>query len=276
MNAIETHALTKAWPGFTLEGLNLSLPSGSILGLIGENGAGKTTTIQLLLGMLRPDSGSVRVLGQERPDLERIGIVLDEPGFPQCVNAIQLGKILSSVYRNWNRNQYRDYLTRFRLPERKPYSDYSRGMKMKLGIAVALSHDPRLLILDEATSGLDPMVRDEILDIFNDFTREESHSILISSHIVSDLEKLCDYIAFLHKGRLMLFEEKDALYQHYGRELCSEADFQVLAPEAVIGKKVSPYGVEAIVRREALPNGWQVSPVSIEDLFIFMAKEDAQ
>lgn len=276
MNAIETHALTKAWPGFTLEGLNLSLPSGSILGLIGENGAGKTTTIQLLLGMLRPDSGSVRVLGQERPDLERIGIVLDEPGFPQCVNAIQLGKILSSIYHNWNSDQYRDYLTRFRLPERKPYSDYSRGMKMKLGIAVALSHDPRLLILDEATSGLDPMVRDEILDIFNDFTREESHCILISSHIVSDLEKLCDYIAFLHRGRLMLFEEKDALYQHYGRVLCSEADFQVLAPEAVIGKKVSPYGVEAIVRREALPNGWQVSPVSIEDLFIFMAKEDAQ
>lgn len=276
MNAIETHNLTRAYPGFTLEGLNLSLPSGSILGLIGENGAGKTTTIRLLLGMLAPDAGTMRVLGQEEPDLERIGIVLDEPGFPPCVNALQLDKILSSIYRNWNSTRYRDYLARFRLPERKPYSDYSRGMKMNLGIAVALSHDPQLLILDEATSGLDPMVRDEILDIFNDFTREENHSILISSHIVSDLEKLCDYIAFLHKGRLMLFEEKDALYQRYGRILCSAADFETLAPEAVIGRKINPYNVEAIVRREALPNGWQASPVSIEDLFIFMAKEEAK
>lgn len=276
MNAIETHDLTKVYPGFTLDKLNLCLPSGSILGLIGENGAGKTTTIQLLLGMLRPEGGTCQVLGQGKADLEHVGVVLDEPGFPPCTNAIQIGKIMSHLYRQWDDTQYRCYLKRFSLPERKPYQDYSRGMKMKLGIAVALSHNPQLLILDEATSGLDPVIRDEILDLFYEFTRDESHSILISSHIVSDLEKLCDYIAFLHQGKLMLFEEKDALYRHYGRILCSKEDFEALAPEAVIGKKISPYAVEAIVRREEIPVGWETKPVSIEDLFIFMAKENVQ
>lgn len=275
MNAIETKKLTKTYPGFVLDKLDLTLPAGTILGLIGENGAGKSTTIKILLGMTGADSGSYAFLGQSAPDLEDIGVVLDEPGFPLCLNAVQIGKIMADLYKRWDTPLYRQYLTRFNLPEKKRYRDFSRGMKMKLAIAVALSHRPKLLILDEATNGLDPMVRDEILDIFNEFTRDEDHSILISSHIVSDLEKICDYIAFLHKGKLTLYEEKDALYQQYARIVCSAEDFRTLDPAAVKGKKVSPYGVEAIVQRDQIPPGWHCTPFSIEDLFIFMAKEDA-
>ena len=276
MNAFETHNLCKQYSGFTLNDLNLKLPSGTILGLIGENGAGKSTTIKLLLGMTQPDSGTFSLLGQAQPDMEDIGVVLDEPGFPLCLNPKQIGKVMAGIYRRWDSTAYTNYLTRFSLPENKKYSGLSRGMKMKLAIAVALSHHPKLLILDEATNGLDPMVREEILDLFNDFTREEDHSILISSHIVSDLEKICDYIAFLHKGQLMLYEEKDALYQRYGRIICSREDFETLAPGAIKGKKESPYGVEVIVYRELVPAHWKLVPVNIEDLFVFMAKEDAQ
>ena len=276
MNAIETHNLRKEYPGFVLDGLNLTLPSGTILGLIGENGAGKSTTMKLLLGMIRPDGGRFTLLGQSEPDLEDIGVVLDEPGFPLCLNAKQLGKVMAGIYRRWDPAVYAGLLTRFRLPENKKYSDLSRGMKMKLAIAVAMSHHPKLLILDEATNGLDPMVRDEILDLFNEFTRQADHSILISSHIVSDLEKICDYIAFLHKGRLMLFAEKDDLYQRYGRVLCSAEDFETLDPDTVKGKRETPYGMEVIVDREKIPAHWKPVPVNIEDLFIFMAKEDGQ
>lgn len=276
MNAIETHNLTKHYPGFCLDNLNLQLPTGTIVGLIGENGAGKSTTIKILLGMIQQDSGSYVMLGQPQPDMEDIGVVLDEPGFPLCLNTRQIGIIMADLYRRWDAAVYEQYLTRFSLPEKKRYKDFSRGMKMKLAIAVALSHQPRLLILDEATNGLDPMVRDEILDIFNDFTRQEDHSVLISSHIVSDLEKICDYIAFLHKGKLMLFAEKDALFQRFGRIVCSREDYEILDPAAVMGKKVSAYGVEAIVDRDLVPPLWKITPVSIEDLFIFMAKEDGQ
>ena len=215
-NAIEIRGLTKRFPGFALEGLNLTLPSGCILGLIGENGAGKSTTIKLLLGMLKPDGGSASVLGADiggdlRPVKEEIGVVLDEPGLPHMLKAGQINKIMGSVYKNWSSDDFAVLLRRLDLPEDKAYGDFSRGMKMKMGLAIALAHKPRLLLLDEATSGLDPVVRDDVTDLLLDFTRDEGHSILLSSHIVSDLEKVCDYIAFLHKGKLMLMEEKDAL-----------------------------------------------------------------
>ena len=212
MNAIELSHVTKHFPGFTLQDLSLAVPSGTICGLVGENGAGKSTTIRLLMGGLQPDSGTCTVLGTDAasPEFlavkEDIGVVLDEAYFPESLNALQVGDVMARTYRRWDGKQYRNYLTRFGLPEKKPFKDFSRGMKMKLAIAVALSHSPKLLVLDEATSGLDPIVRDEVLEIFNEFTREEDHSILISSHILSDLEKLCDYIAFLHQGRLLFCE----------------------------------------------------------------------
>ncbi len=275
MNAIEIRGLSKSYPGFHLDNLDLTLPHGCILGLVGENGAGKSTTIRLMLDMIRKDAGTIRLLGKENQPLtkEDIGVVLDEVGISGCLTPIQVGKIMSLSFQNWNSTLYTEYLHRLQLPENKKFKDFSRGMKMKLGIAVALSHDPKLLILDEATSGLDPVVRDEILDIFLDFTREENHSILISSHIVSDLEKICDYIAFLHKGKLLLYEEKDTLREQYGILHCTAQELEQLPKEAIIGKRQNPYAIEVLVDRRRLPFPAPLSPADIEQLFIFMTKE---
>ncbi len=280
MNAIEVKDLTKSYSGFKLDKISFTLPSGCIMGLVGENGAGKSTTIKLILNMIKKDGGEVKILGKDNSDnikitKEDVGVVLDEVGIPELLNAKQVGKIMKNTFRNWNEKDYGENLTRLSVPFDKPFKDFSRGMKMKLGIAIALSHNAKLLILDEATSGLDPVVRDEVLDIFNEFTRDENHSILISSHIVSDLEKLCDYIAFLHKGKLLLFEEKDVLLAEYGVIHCTEKQLRELTPSSVIHKKISPYGIEAIVKRGKIPNSMSVSPISIEELFVQMAKEKA-
>ena len=275
MNAIELRDLEKHYRDFDLR-ISLTLPQGCILGLVGENGAGKSTTIRMMLGMTRPDGGSLQVLGQPQADKEQIGVVLDEPAFPECLTAKQVGKVMAGIFRSWDKVAYAGYLKKLGLPENKSFKEFSRGMKMKLSIAVALSHHPRLLVLDEPTSGLDPVVRDEVVELFADFARQEDHSVLISSHIVSDLEKLCDYVAFLHKGRLLLCEERDALREEYGLAQLSKAAFEALDPAAVVGSRRSPYGVSAILRRSEAPAGMQLEPVSIEDLFILMVKEDAQ
>ena len=277
MNAIEIKDLCKTYPGFSLDHVNLTLPCGCIMGLVGENGAGKSTTIRLILDMIARDSGTITLLGKDNREnirllKEDIGVVLDEVGIPACLNPKQVGKIMANTFRNWEQAVYDSLLEKLAVPPEKPFKDFSRGMKMKLGIAIALSHRPKLLILDEATSGLDPVVRDEVLDLFSEFTREESHAVLISSHIVSDLEKICDYIAFLHKGRLLLCEEKDALKEKYGLLRCSREQLSALPPEAVIGRKETAYGVEAIAARDAVPAGLSLSPIDIEELFIFMVK----
>lgn len=278
MNALEIKNLTKSYPGFTLDNLNLTLPGGCILGLIGENGAGKSTTIKLILDMIHKDSGTVTIFGQDNGKnieliKEEIGVVMDEAGIPECLTVTQVGRVMKHTFRNWDEAEYSRLIQKLGLPDKKPFKDFSRGMKMKLGIAVAMSHNSKLLILDEATSGLDPVVRDEVVEMFSDFTRDENHSVLISSHIVSDLEKLCDYVAFLHKGKLMLCEEKDRLLEEYGLLHCTAEELQQLPSEAVRYKKENPYGVEAMVRRSAVPDGISVSPISIEELFVFMVKE---
>ena len=281
MNAIEIRDLCKTYPGFSLDHVNLTLPCGCIMGLVGENGAGKSTTIRLILDMIARDSGTITLLGKDNREnirllKEDIGVVLDEVGIPACLNSKQVGKIMANTFRNWEQAVYDTLLEKLAVPPEKPFKDFSKGMKMKLGIAIALSHRPKLLILDEATSGLDPVVRDEVLDLFSEFTREESHAVLISSHIVSDLEKICDYIAFLHKGRLLLCEEKDALKEKYGILRCSKEQLSALPPQAVIGRKETAYGVEAIAARDAVPAGLSLSPIDIEELFIFMVKEANQ
>ena len=275
MNALEIRNLTRHFGDFTLDRLNLTLPGGCILGLIGENGAGKSTTIRLILGMLRPDGGTVTILGRDNRDnlaltKQDIGVVLDEVGIPECMTPKQVGIVMADVFTRWDAKTYEGLLERFSLPKNKKFKEFSRGMKMKLGLAVALSHQAKLLILDEATSGLDPVVRDEVVSILSEFTRDESHSILISSHIVSDLEKLCDYVAFLHKGKLLLCEEKDMLLSEYGILHCRPED---LPETGVLHKKLSPYGAEAIVRRDAVKPGTALSPISMEELFVFMSKE---
>lgn len=278
MNALEIKNLTKKFPDFTLENLNLTLPAGCILGLIGENGAGKSTTIKLILDILHKDSGTITILGRDSEDhlektKEDIGVVMDELGIPTCLNPREVGKVMAGTFRNWDDTAYQGYLKDLDIPENKKFKDFSRGMKMKLGIAIALSHHAKLLLLDEATSGLDPVARDQVVDMLEDFTRDESHAVLISSHIVSDLEKLCDYIAFLHKGQLMLMEEKDVLLEQYGILHCERARLEALEEGAVLHRKDSPYGCEALVRREAIPADLRISPVSIEELFVYMVKE---
>ena len=276
--AVSVKNLTKSFSGFKLDDLNLTLPCGCIMGLIGENGAGKSTTMKLILDILHKDSGSITILGRDNQDDSRltkedVGVVMDEVGIPECLTVSQVGKVMRHTFRNWDDGEYNRLLIKLSLPQNKPFKEFSRGMKMKLGIAVAMSHGAKLLLLDEATSGLDPVVRDEVVEMFSDFTRDETHSILISSHIISDLEKLCDYVAFLHKGKLLLCEEKDMLLAQYGIIHYTAEQFRGLHADAVKYKKETPYGVEAMVLRDAVPNDISISPVSIEELFIFMVKE---
>ena len=278
MNALEIRNLTKSFKDFRLDNLSLTLPSGCIMGLIGENGAGKSTTIKLILDMLHKDSGSIRILGEDNEKnimllKEDVGVVMDYVGLPELLTAKQIGKIMKNAFKNWDQDEYKRLLTKFSLPEDKQYRHFSRGMRMKLGIAIAMSHGAKLLLLDEATSGLDPVARDEVVEMFYDFTRDENHSILISSHIVSDLEKLCDYIAFLHKGKLLLCEEKDVLLSKYGIVHCTPELISTLDAASIKHTKVTPYGIEAIVLRESIPEDFKISPITIEELFLFMVKE---
>ena len=278
MNALEIRNLTKSFKDFRLDNLNLTLPSGCIMGLIGENGAGKSTTIKLILDMLHKDGGSIKILGEDNEKnimllKEDVGVVMDYVGLPELLTAKQIGKIMKNTFKNWDQDEYKRLLTKFSLPENKQYRHFSRGMRMKLGIAIAMSHGAKLLLLDEATSGLDPVARDEVVEMFYDFTRDENHSILISSHIVSDLEKLCDYIAFLHKGQLLLCEEKDVLLSKYGIVHSTPELISALDTTTIKHTKVTPYGIEAIVLRESIPEDFKISPITIEELFLFMVKE---
>ncbi len=277
MNAIEIKNLCKKYKGFELDNINLCLPGGCIMGLVGENGAGKSTLIRLIMDVITRDSGSISVLGKDNKDnfaltKQDIGVVLDNVGYYENFTGKIVSKIMRNIYTNWDDKLFFEYLERFDVPADKKFSKLSKGMKMKMAIAVALSHNAKLLIFDEATNGLDPVVRDDILDILSEFTRDESHSVLISSHITADLEKICDYFAFLQNGRLVLCEEKDRLLEDYGIIHCTAEQFGEIDSNAVIGKKESVYGIEAMVKRSSAPNGISVSPIDIEQLFIYMMK----
>ncbi len=278
-NVIAIRGLCKHYRDFSLDHLDLDLPAGCVLGLVGENGAGKSTTIRLIMDALERDGGTVSVLGVDNKspafmDVKQdVGVVLDETCVPEVINARQLGKIMAGTYKNWDQAAYEGWIERFRLPADKKVKDYSRGMTMKLGIAAALSHRARLLLLDEATGGLDPMVREELLEVFADFAAQDGHGVLLSSHIVSDLERICDYIAFLHKGKLVLCEEKDVLLDKYAVLKCTREQLANIPQEAVHGKRVGTYGVEALVERELVPNGLVLDRAALEDIILYMVKE---
>ena len=280
-NALELRHVSRRLGDFELRDVNLTLPKGCILGLVGENGAGKSTTIRLLTGELRPDSGTVSVLDAEpgSPDFrsvkERLGVVLDDAWFPEILNARQVGTMMAMTYESWDAALYESYLTRFSLPPEKNFKDYSRGMRMKLAIAAALSHRPEVLLLDEATAGLDPIVRDEVLEIFREFNEAEDHAILISSHILSDLEKLCDYIAFLHQGKLLFCEEKDRLLESYGLFVGTRQQLEELAEDAVLSREDSGFGgVRAILRRDAVPACLPLEKPTVEDIILAMVRKE--
>ena len=215
-NILEIHHLSKDYGTFRLEDVSFSLPRGVIMGLIGENGAGKSTTINCILGEVQKSGGEITLFGQaqaasEKENKDRIGVVFDENHFPDLFTPKELGQVMAGVYSHWDWAAYHAFLARFSLREDQKIKDFSKGMKVKLAFAVALSHGAELLILDEATSGLDPIVRDEVLDLLLDFVQDERHGVLVSSHITSDLEKVADYITFLHQGKLVFTPGKGSV-----------------------------------------------------------------
>ena len=268
-NCIEIKGLNKAYADFALKDITLTLPGGAIMGLIGENGAGKTTTIKCILNLIRRDNGDITLFGHDNRKVDTlakqdIGVVLDECFFHDSLRPKDLEVILAPVYERWDTDLFRHYLNKFSLPSKKFIKEFSRGMKMKLSLAAALAHHPKLLILDEATSGLDPVVRDEILDEFLGFICDEEHSILISSHITSDLEKVADYITYLHQGQVVLSDSKDEILEHYGRIGCSQADLQTMEPEDLLRIRRGSFGCEALVSdRTAFSRKYPQSPVAV-------------
>lgn len=282
-NALVIENVTKTYPGFALRDVSVTLPRGSIMGFIGENGAGKTTTIKLILNMLHRDSGRILVLGkdnleEEKAVKERLGVVLGDLNLPETMNGLKINHMMSGIYPCWDKAAYFSNLERFGLPKDRKIKEYSRGMKMKLSIAIALSHGAELLILDEPTSGLDPIIRDEILDIFMDFIQEETRSIFVSTHIVEDLEKIADYITFIHKGRILISEEKDHLLERFVILKGPRERFALFAPSELIGYKENRFGAEAMTeadiwrKKRKNAEGLTVEPVRIQDIMLYYVK----
>lgn len=278
-NLLEIKGLTKRYDGFTLDSIDLAIPKGCIMGFIGENGAGKTTTIKLILNLIHRDQGLIKVFGLDNQKHELqikqdLGVVFDESNFPDSILVPHVDAVMKRIYRNWDSNTFYNYIDKFSLPTKKEYKSFSRGMKMKLSLAVALSHNPRLLLLDEATSGLDPVIRDEILDVFLEFIQDEEKSILVSSHIISDIEKIADYIVFIHQGRIVFAESKEDLACNYGILKCTIADFETLEQQYIKGYRKNQFGVEALVLKEHFKKGYLVDPASLEQIMLFTIKGD--
>jgi len=281
-NCIEINGLIKKYPLFTLGPVDLTVPAGSIVGLIGENGAGKTTLLKSMLGVCIPTAGQVRLLeqsGEKREVREQIGTVLDQCLFPDMLTTKEVGMILSRVYHTWDKALYHQLLERMELPRNLFLKDFSRGMKMKLSLCAALSHHPALLVLDEATGGLDPVVRDELLEELMDFVSQGDRAILMSSHITTDLSKAADYIAYLHQGKMVLFEEKDRLLEEHGRLVCGREQFQTVDPAYVVRYREEKYSVEALVRDKAAFRrkypALTVDAVALDDFMVFMERGEA-
>ncbi|MEG1632511.1 MAG: ABC transporter ATP-binding protein [Oscillospiraceae bacterium] len=284
MNTLEIKGLCKSYGDFKLNDINLAIPGGSIMGLIGENGAGKSTTIKCILNLVRRDAGEISIFGRDNIadecDIkEDIGVVLDESSFHEMLRASDVGRIMSKLYKNWDNACFESYLSKFDLPREKKFKEFSKGMKMKLSIAAALSHHPKLLILDEATGGLDPVVRNELLDEFLEFIQDESHAVLISSHITSDIEKAADYVTYLHGGRVAIQGAKDELLERYGRLVCSSRELDAVDKSFLSGVRRGQFGCEALVSdrrafRRVYPE-LTVDPASLEEIMVFTVKEDA-
>lgn len=283
--ALQLQNVTKSFKhsDFLLDHISFALPKGAIMGFVGENGAGKTTTIGCIMNTLRIDSGSIQVLGQtlngQNPLLsEQIGIVYDGDNFPSYLTANQLEHILQGIYSAWDPSLFQKFLERFELNRTLKISKYSKGMSMKLAIAVALSHHPKLLILDEATAGLDPVIRDEMLDLFLDFIEDPEHSILLSSHITSDLEKIADYITFIHKGKIILTETKDHLIYQYGILRCRQKEFEQINTTDILAYRKRNYQIDVLVaNRHTAEKNYKnlvIDPATIDEIMLLLTKEE--
>ena len=283
--AIRLKNVTKRYGDFTLDHITMDIPKGCIVGLVGENGAGKTTLLKAILQMVSIQEGEILLDGRPLADLapqwkEQVGVILAGVEFAGRMNARQFGNCMRSLYRNWRDDQFEKYLKDLQIDAHKDIKDYSKGMKMKLDLAVALSHQAKILIFDEATSGLDPVVRDDILDILLEFIQDEEHTVLISSHIISDLEKVADYIAFLHEGKLQFFMDKDRLLYHFGVVRCTLEEYKKIPAEYVRGSRKSQFGCEVLIcERERFLReypGYVVDPADIEEIILYHVKGETR
>ncbi len=284
-NILEIKNLTKNYGDFILNNISFSLPRGVIMGLIGENGAGKSTTINCILNETQKDSGEISIFGKDHIHDEvaikdKLGVVFDENHLPDIFTPAEIGQFMSGIYREWEPTVYYKFLEEFELPKDKKIKDFSKGMKVKLAFAVALSHKAELLILDEATSGLDPIIRDDVLDMLIDFVQEENHSVLVSSHIISDLEKVADYITFIHKGELIFSHDKDDLVDNYGIVSCGAAVFETLDKTEIISYRKEDYQFKVLVKNrnkvEKVYPKAIVTPATIEEIMLFYVKGELQ
>ncbi|MEG1144126.1 MAG: ABC transporter ATP-binding protein [Clostridium sp.] len=285
-NILEIKGLTKNYDDFSLTDIYLTIPYGCIMGMIGENGAGKSTTIKAILGLIHADAGSIRIFGMDgiaegEKIREDLGIVLGELNLPSTFNGKEIEKMMSKVYKNWDSTIYYEYLEQFDINKNKKIKDYSKGMKIKAALAIALSHQAKLLILDEPTDGLDPSIREEVLDILREFILDEEHSVLISSHILSDLEKISDYVALIHKGRMVLCEEKDRLLEDYRILKGSTESIKKAAEEddhmTLLGIREHNFGSEALVKKGKIrleEYHLIAEPATLEEIMIYMVKEE--
>ena len=281
-NAIEIKNLTKQYDGFKLDNISFSVPKGCVMGFIGQNGAGKTTTIRALLNITKADSGTINMLGMdhnrdEYAIKEQIAAVFDELPFHESFTANQVNTMFKGLYGNWNEEQFFAYLDRFCLPRKKKLKKFSKGMKMKLQIATALSHGAKLLIMDEATTGLDPVVRNEILDIFREYIQDEDHSILMSSHITSDLEKIADCVTFIDRGRILLTGYKDEILERHGLMKCTKADLDAIPADGYISARVNDFGAEVMVAdisaaKRQYP-GFTFDRTTLEEIMLFYVNQ---
>lgn len=279
--SLKVENLTKKYDDFLLDKVSFYVPKGNIVGLIGENGAGKSTTINTMLDIIERDSGDIYILDSEKNKVnneirEKLGVVFDGNNFPEDLTPQKLNNVLTRIYKKWEDKTFFEYIKKFNLPKTKKIKNFSKGMKMKLSISVALSHNAELLILDEATSGLDPIVRDDILDILLEFVQDENKSILISSHITSDLEKVADYIVFIHKGKVIFEETKDNLIYDYGIMKCKQKDFSSIDKEDIIRFRKMDYGYEILVKNKnelerKYPN-MVMDNIKIEDIMLMYVK----
>ena len=281
-NALTISGLTKTYPDFTLDNVYFAVPSGSIVGLIGENGAGKSTTINAALGLIQKEAGQVSILGKEKIDddtKERIGVVFDGSNYPEILSPKKINRIMKNIYRSWNEQIYFRLLKQFSLPLDKQVKQFSKGMKMKLAISAAFSHQSNLLILDEATSSLDPVMRDDILDMLLEFVQEEERSILVSSHITSDLEKIADYIVFIHKGKVVFSKPKDALMEQYGMIKCGTAQFEALDKADITAYRKMDYEWQVLItNREKMERKYpkaMIVPATIDEIMLLYIKGKA-
>lgn len=277
-NVIELKNVSKDYGDFKLDNISFEVPEGCVCGFIGQNGAGKTTTIQLILDTITRDSGEITLFGKsvdgDSASLrEDIGLVFDEMGFHEFLTAKQINTIMKNVYKNWDEALYFDYLKRFSLPSKKACGSFSRGMRMKLQIATALSHGAKLLIMDEPTSGLDPIVRNEMLQIFREYVVKEDHTILLSSHITGDLEKLADEVVFIDGGRIVIKGNKDEILEKHGIIKCKKEELAGIDKELIVSYELSSMGAEILVNdvntaRKLYPN-MVIEQAGLEEIMIY-------